>query len=142
MERPQSIIWFERLFLGSLALGSLNSILNWSAIQAVVAATPNSELLPSWFTFATMAFGIGSNLLLWFFIARKGAVVAKWILVVLIGIGILSLPTVFATPYPLHMKLISLINFALQGAAIFMLFRPDTVEWFGGKKQNISDHFD
>jgi hypothetical protein len=73
MERPQSIVWFERLYLGAMAIGILNSIVNWSAMQERIAATPNSAMLPSWFVPATMAIGLLITLVLWYFVARRGA---------------------------------------------------------------------
>ena len=46
MERPQSIITFERCYLGAVALGLANNALNWTNMQEQMAATPNSQLLP------------------------------------------------------------------------------------------------
>jgi hypothetical protein len=132
MERPHSIVWFERLYLGGVALGLLNTVANWSAMQAQVAATPGSAILPPWFTIATVAVGIAINLLLWFFIARQGSVVAKWILVVLYAIGLIGVAMTLATGQrPPTLNAFAALVFALQTAAVVMLFRPDAKPWFG-----------
>jgi hypothetical protein len=72
MTRPNSIIWFERVFLGSLLLGLVNSVLTWSSMTAQMAATPGAGMLGSNFLIGSMAIGIIINLLLWYFIARRG----------------------------------------------------------------------
>lgn len=142
MQRPQSILWFERTYLGSVALGLLNSALNWSLVEEQLAATPNSALLPSWFVPVTMAISIGINLLLWYFIARRGSVVAKWILVVLFAIGILGVVSMaVGGTTPPTFNVVAVIALVLQVVAVVMLFRPDTKPWFGGNKQDLDKTF-
>lgn len=132
MERSQSIVWFERLYLGGVVLGLLNTVMNWSTMQAQVAAQPGSAILPPWFTGATVAIGIGINVLLWFFIARQGSVVAKWILVVLYAIGLIGIAMTLAMGQrPPTLNAFAALVFALQTAAVVMLFRPDNKAWFG-----------
>ncbi len=140
--RPQSIINFERLYLGSMVLGLIATAINWSAIQAQVTATPGAALLPSWFLPASLVAGYAINLLLWYFIARRGAVVAKWILVIFFGIGLLYLPGIVSGKLPAMQLVPALINTALQAAAVWMLFRPDTKPWFAGERnQDLGDTF-
>lgn len=135
MDRPQSIIWFERLYLGGVMLGLMNTAINWPTVQAQVAAQPNAGLLPAWFPYATVAIGIGINLILWHFVAQRGAVVAKWILTVLFALGALSMAWMFATGMvPPTVNIVSIIVVLLHAAAVFMLFRPDTRPWFGEAK--------
>lgn len=132
MERPQSIIWFERCYLGGVMLGLMNTAINWPAVQAQVSAAPNSGLLPSWFSYATLAIGLGINIVLWFFVAQKGSVVAKWIVTILFGIGALSMAYVLAMGLiPPTFNVVSVVTLLLQAIAVFMLFRPDTRTWFG-----------
>ncbi|UVO54167.1 hypothetical protein [Sphingomonas sp. SUN039] len=146
MERPQSIVWFERLYLGAAAVGILNSVVNWSAMQERIAATPNSAMLPSWFVPATMGVGLLITLLLWFFVARRGSVVAKWIVTVLFVIGLIGVPTLITgvssgliTPLQ---AAFSLVTFAMNAAAVVMLFRPDAKPWFGGAgRTDLTDTF-
>jgi hypothetical protein len=146
MERPQSIVWFERLYLGAMAIGILNSIVNWSAMQERIAATPNSAMLPSWFVPATMAIGALITLVLWYFVARRGSVVSKWIVTVLFVVGLIGVPTVITgvssgliTPLQ---AAFSLVTFVMNAAAVVMLFRPDAKPWFEGIRSNdLTDTF-
>jgi hypothetical protein len=145
MERPQSIVWFERSYLGALALGLVNNALNWTAMQERMAAAPNSALLPSWFLPVALGIGILISLLLWFFIARRASVVAKWIVVVLFVIGLIGVPGIVTglqsgliTPL---MAAFALIAFGLNGFAVWTLFRSDTKAWFSGQATDLTDTF-
>jgi hypothetical protein len=145
MERPQSIITFERCYLGGVALGLANNALNWSNMQEQMAATPNSQLLPDWFLPATIGVGLVITLLLWYFVARRASTVAKWILVVFFAIGLLGLPGIVAGVSsgliaPL-MAIVGLITLALNAIAVWMLFRPDAKLWFAGQKTSLTDTF-
>jgi F0F1-type ATP synthase membrane subunit c/vacuolar-type H+-ATPase subunit K len=130
--RPASIILFERLYLGAIGIGLINAALSWSQTQAMMA---NPEVNPAGFgtgfILTTMAFSVAIPLLLWYFIARRGSNIAKWILVVLFGIGlIMMLATLGGAAAPSGLSLIiTLVITALQGVAIFMLFKPDAVAW-------------
>jgi hypothetical protein len=145
MERPQSIITFERCYLGGVALGLANNALNWSNMQEQMAATPNSQLLPDWFLPATIGVGLVITLLLWYFVARRASTVAKWILVVFFAIGLLGLPGIIAGVSsgliaPL-MAIVGLITMALNATAVWMLFRPDAKLWFAGQPTSLTDTF-
>jgi hypothetical protein len=134
--RPKSIIWFERFFLGAWLLGLLNTVLNWDTMMRTALKQPGvAEVGPALqvMLMVSAAVGLLIPLLLWFFIARKGSVVAKWILVVLYAIGVLSFlfnlvsGNLAIRPLTALPALIAL----LQLAAVFMLFQPDTKPWFG-----------
>lgn len=135
MERPQSIIWFERSYLGAVAVGLVNTATNWSGVQEQIAATPNSELLPSWFFGATIAVGLAINLTLWYFVARRGSVVAKWIVTVFFAIGLLGvLRAATSESVPPTLNVFAVVALVLQAVAVFMLFRGDAKPWFSGNK--------
>ncbi len=141
MDRPASIVSFERLYLASLAIGAIGTAINWSTMQAQIAADPNSAMLPSWFMPVTLFVSFSISLALWYFAARRGAVVAKWILVVLFGFGVIGiLMTIFA-PGPILMKFITGVNFVLQGLSVWMLFKPDANQWFAGEWSDKKDIF-
>ena len=132
MDRPQSIVWFERLYLGGVAIGLANTLINWSSMQEQIAATPNSEMLPDWFFGVTMALGIGINLLLWYFVARRGSVVAKWIVTIFFALGLIGiLRTLGSDMAAPGTTAIAIAVLVVQAGAVFMLFRPDTKAWFG-----------
>jgi hypothetical protein len=145
MGRPQSIITFERCYLGAVALGLANNAFNWTNMQEQMAATPNSQLLPDWFLPATIAIGVVITLLLWYFIAHRASVVAKWIVVVFFAIGLLGLPGIITglstgliTPV---MAAVGLVTLTLNAIAVWMLFRPDAKAWFAGEQTDMRDTF-
>lgn len=79
-----------------------------------------------------IAIGVVIALLLWFFIARRGSNVAKWILVVFTVFAIGSLVLGFTTGAVILDAggIVRLVAVALQTAAVAFLFRPDAAAWF------------
>lgn len=137
MTRPQSIIWFERCFLGAIGIGIINSALNWSKIQAAVDATPGAAGLPAGFMIGTIVIGLIINLVLWYFAARRGANVAKWIIVVLFGLGLLGLVRTLTSGVAAPtMNVFAYVALALQAVGVWMLFRPDAKAWFAGRRDD------
>jgi hypothetical protein len=143
MSRPQSIIWFERCFLASIALGTMNTAISWSRVRDMVGATEGAAILPSWFLPVTLIVGVGINLLLWYFVARRGATVAKWIVVVFFGLSVLSIARVLLSGIvPPTLNIFAGVAFVLQAVAIWMLFRPDAKAWFAGdRNENLTNTF-
>ncbi len=141
MERPQSIVNFERCYLGAMVVGLLGSALNWSIIQGQLAASPGAALLPGWLMPAMIFISLTINLLLWYFAARKGAVVAKWIIVIFFAFSLLSLPGMVSGILPMRMVVFSLVGIVLNAVAVWMLFRPDSKPWFEGVRPNLTDTF-
>ena len=152
MERPQSIIWFERFYLGALGIGFLNTAFSWSSRQARLAVLPNSQNLPSWFvsvvSISTLVFGLAISLLLWHFVARRGSPVAKIFVVIFFVFGLLGLVWLPGLVSSVRIGLISpitalvsIFRFILNGAAVWMLFRPDTKSWFDKKTPDLTETF-
>jgi len=136
MERPKSIVNFERCYLGAVLVGLINVALNWSAMQETTQVRQANAMMGNASTTimaASMIFGLVISGLLWFFTARKGSVVAKWIVVVFFAFSILSLLSGFAmhTYVSTLQMVLTLVGFALNAAAVWMLFQPDTRPWFG-----------
>jgi hypothetical protein len=133
--RPVSIIWFERLFLASIVLGLANSILVWEESMATITADPVLASLGATFLIVTMAISEGINLLLWYFIARRAANVAKWILVVLTLVSLAGTAMLLATAtYPTGLEgVVTTIVLGLYLVSVGMLFRSDAREWFERK---------
>jgi hypothetical protein len=141
MDRPQSIVNFERSYLGAMVVGLLSSAFNWSLIRGQVAATPGASILPSWFMPVTILVSLAINLLLWYFAARKGAVVAKWIIVVFFVLSLVGLPGMFSGIMPMRVVIFAIVSFLLNAIAVWMLFRPDAKAWFAGDRINLKDTF-
>lgn len=130
--RPQSIIYFERIVLLTLALGVVNSWLSWD--QAVAAVSARGFGIG--FILAIEGVVIAVYLLLLWFIGRRGSVAAKWIYVVFTVAGLI---VVLADPrqllaYGAAPAAISIVQSLLSLVAVWLLFRPDARRWFGGKR--------
>jgi Na+/proline symporter len=129
--RPSSIIWFERLFLASIAVGVLNSALIFPSLAASQPVSPA-------FLIGTIVVGVAINLALWWFAARRGSNAARIILTILFALGLASvLFTLTMGTYPPGTAgLLSGINWVLQVAAVVFLYRPDANAWFRGTRDH------
>lgn len=114
MARPKSIVWFERLYLGSWVVSLLALAITWNATLEKLALDPSARRLGMGMMtnilIAGVCFGGLITLVLWYFTARQHSVVAKWFVVV----------------------------FALHAAAVVMLFRRDARIWFGEIRDDAS----
>jgi hypothetical protein len=134
--RPHSIVMFERLFLASLALSLLGSLLAFDAVVDEMTRDPAVQQmgLGGGFVGAVLAIGLVVYLLLWFLIARKASNIAKWILVVFVAIGVISLLVSMTQGFTADLPtLLGLVNYALELAAVSFLFRSDAVAWLTGE---------
>ena len=130
--RPNSIVTFERLYLASLVLGLINNLLNWENASQILATDPNAARLGPGFLVLTMGGGFLVSLLFWYFTARKASSVAKWIITVFFGLGLLALPMSLGSLPSLNLA-ISGIALIMQGYAVYLVFRPDAKQWFSSK---------
>ncbi|MDO7841050.1 hypothetical protein [Sphingomonas immobilis] len=146
MERPVSIVWFERCYLGALVLGVLNTALSWNTLMAQMAAQPNADKFGAGFGATVMiislAIGVGISLLLWFLAARKHSVVAKWIITVFFVLGVLGLLfQIIGKTFPSGIAgVVTVVAWVLNLIAVYQLFKPDTEVWFGEKKPDQGGH--
>ena len=137
MERPASIVTFERCYLGAWIVGLINTALNWNRTVTMMAANPATTQMGPGFGTTMLAGGlvIGAaiTLVLWYFVAKRGSVVAKWIVTVLFAFGLISfLWSLAMARISLGVSgIIGVVTMVLQAIAVFMLFRPDTKAWFG-----------
>lgn len=126
--RPQSIVNFERAVLASLGLGVLNSWVSWDrSVATVTAAGVGASSI-----IGIQAVMIALILLLVWFVARKASPVAKWIYVVITGLGLVAslvgLPQVMKTG-ALSVAL-TIVQTLLSIYSLWLLFRPDAKSWF------------
>jgi uncharacterized membrane protein len=126
--RPKSIVLFERLVLLSILLGIINTILVWDQLNAQVAVTGATAST----VMAIQAVTIVLYLLLIWFISRKGSPIAKWIYVVLAGIGLVASLTGIGQAFAMGTVsgVISIASTVLTLVTIWLLFRPDAKAWF------------
>ena len=141
--RPPSIVMFERLFLASLALSVVSLIINYDLRIEQLAAEPAlAELgIGGGLVLGMAAIGYAIYVLLWYFIARKASNVAKWVLVVLLALNLVSLLGALVGPWDLA-TYIGLAVYALEIAAIAYLFHADAVDWLRGEWNTDPTTFD
>lgn len=139
--RPKAIILFERFFLAMIVVNLINGFANFDRTLGQIKASPEAAaMFGSGFLIATIAIAALINLLLWYFVARRGSVIAKWIVVVFFGIVLLTfVASLGALKLPL--ALITISALILQALAVYMLFRPDAVAWLRGERADTPDTF-
>lgn len=133
--RPASIVNFDRLYLVATALGLVNSLMSIDSLQARIAAMPELRAMHvgSGFVYLSIAVSVGIPLLLWFLVAHRRSVVAKWILVGFTALAILNLPASLRQ-IGAGGGLGVLTNVAvdvLRVVALSFLFRADAKAWLG-----------
>ncbi|MDP8914459.1 MAG: hypothetical protein M3N39_12910 [Pseudomonadota bacterium] len=140
--RPKSIVTFEWLVLLYLAIGVLYAYLVWDQTMASLKA--QGAALGSGAIITIQAITVALYLLLVWFISRKGSPVAKWIYVVLGGLGlVLGLvgiqQTISLGTLPL---ILAIAQYVLTLITIWLLFRPDSKAWFSDGRGGVdSDTF-
>ncbi|MGB5724583.1 MAG: hypothetical protein WBM39_09205 [Parasphingorhabdus sp.] len=130
--RPLSIIWFERLFLASLALSFIDILVHRDAYLGTVDV---SDELGQIFVLATIVatvFWFGIEILIWFFIAHRASNLAKWINVVLLILS-LGLAVPYISEFSPSENFFTALTLSLLTGAILCLFRPDARIWFQSK---------
>ena len=132
--RPRSIILFEQLFLVSLVLSLVPLVLGYGAATAAWSNDPNvrSVGLGPGFLIGAMVVDYAVYLLLWYLVARKASNVAKWILVVGVVLSLIAVPSLLRGPWTL-LTIIGLLVYALEIAAVVLLFKADAKAWLKGE---------
>ncbi len=137
MYRPDSIVYFERFFGASILVSVLATIITWNEItmefERESAGIQSATALG--FIIATFVVTLLILSALWYGIARRASNVAKWIYVVLTGLGtLLTIASLFEPTEFGGLSLAgSLLSTALSVASIVCLFRADAIAWLTGK---------
>ncbi len=132
--RPGSIILFERLFLASIALTALDAILSFdNSVARMERDTAMAAL--GWGAGAlaiTAVIYVLALLALGYFIARRASNSAKWVLTLIVLLGLTALPRAFAVQSGAELAIVAAANL-LALAAVACLFLPDTRKWLGSQ---------
>jgi glucan phosphoethanolaminetransferase (alkaline phosphatase superfamily) len=136
MERPVSIIWFERCYLGAVALGLFNTALSWNQSLQRLSENPGANQLGPSFASTMLLVGtaisIAISLALWFFTARRRAIVAKWFVTAFFLLTLIATLSAAATGtiQPGVSGVLAIVALVLNAVAVWQLFRPDARTWF------------
>ena len=133
MTRPPSIVNFERCYRGGVLLGWIATALNWKHMQDKVAVQQTEAMVGAWYMPTILAISLLVNLLLWYFAARRGSKVAKWIIVVFFVLACFGVAMNMARhDFPPGLAgVASVAAFVINAIAVWLLFRPDAKAWFG-----------
>ena len=126
MTRPASIVWFERLYLGSLAISFVQLVATWKETPALASLDHTLGVIAG-----VVALVFGLYLLLGLLVARKGSNIAKWAIVVLYVFGLVPAVGMFNSGHLSGWDLVGLAAFAIQGVAIGFSFSPSARAWMG-----------
>lgn len=131
--RPKSIEHFALVYVAIIVVGLASTALSWNDMLAQVSVQQMMAQIGAASVYIVAGVGLAIQLLLWFFISRRGSVIAKWIFVVLTAFAIISgvwgLATTGASSW--LSAILGVTMLVLQVIGIWLLFRPDTPEWFG-----------
>ncbi len=134
--RPASIVWFERLYLGSLLIGVVQSVIGWK--DAIALASPAFLLTVQAVVFA---FLVGLILL----VSRERSNVAKWINVVLFVLGLPVIVSLLVTEKQVGSALLAIVQTLMQGIGLGLLFTASARAWLGrtpGAEAELRTTFD
>lgn len=127
--RPASIISFERFFLAALAVDLLAFVLTFSATLAEFSKPPvslNAGTLIAFYAVCAAIF-----LALWYFVAQRRSVIAKWIVSIwfVIASCLLAVSLFNGEFFGLPVYL-GWLAYGLRAKATSDLFKPDADAWF------------
>lgn len=131
--RPKSIEQFALVYAAVIIAGLVSTALSWNDMLAQVSVQRMMAQFGSASVYVVAAIGLLIQLLLWYFITRRGSVVAKWIFIVLTGLALCSglWGLVMSGATSVVIGVLGAAMLILQAIAIWLLFRPDTPAWFG-----------
>jgi len=138
--QPESIRKFTLFYLGSLVVSLVATFVGYDVLMAQLDAQSAATGLAmgSGTVMAGIVLNVAITLLLWYLVARKGFVIAKWIIVLFFLFTLVtSISGIFAGGLAVHEGL-SLLAIVLQAAAVYFLFQPDAKAWFSGNRAAAS----
>lgn len=128
--RPKSILLFERVELVAILLGIVGAVIGMDRTVAMVQQFGFDR----GFVIGVQAVSVLVMLLLLYFIARRGSIVAKWIFVVFVIAGAINILLNFGVVLAQGASaFLSIAQLLLQLLGVFLLFRPDARAWFDRK---------
>lgn len=129
--RPKSIQLFERLYLASIALYVIATVVDWNIVVTAANAVPGVGGAGAVITGGVLAGVVLARLAIWYFVAKTGSVVARWLAVALFLLNLWGIAdTIMLVGQGRTGAAVSLGSLIVELAAIIMLFRADAKPWF------------
>lgn len=137
--KPRSIVRFEWLYLAGVAAWLVAAMVKFS-----VVGIPSRPPLP--FIVLGLALVVALQAFIWFFIARRGSNLVRWLLCVFVVFALLGLPDSWAKGLQIGMvyAALSISPTILQTAALLMLYGKGARLWLSHKgriPEIVSDVF-
>ena len=141
MNRPASIVLFEKLYIAVIVIGVIGVALSWNSLSAMAETQPGvPESMGSGILIGAPFFNITFlplviPLLLLYFIARRASNIAKWIFVILTAFSVYSFIATLSNPMvPKGLLLaVNVVSLALTLYCAWLLFKPDAKAWLESK---------
>ena len=133
MARPPSIVTFERCYLATIIIGVINNVINWQRLQAMPQVQRAVAGIGDWYILSLTALTVIVPLALLYFAGRRRSVVAKWIITIFFALALILIlfAVLLGRIAPGIGGVLSVAGFVFQAIAVYMLFRPDALAWFG-----------
>ncbi|MGZ3197388.1 MAG: hypothetical protein ACXWJC_12530 [Croceibacterium sp.] len=136
--KPATIRRFDLFYLAWVALTVIDFLIRRDTYVSQIddaasgSGAGNGFILGS--TFVTVTFAVWTLvlLLLWYLVSQKRSTIAKWIVVLLVLLGIFSLPDFFRHAFAAT-EIVSLLGFITSVVAAYSLFGPGAKAWFAGE---------
>jgi hypothetical protein len=126
--RPESIVWFERLYLGSLLIGLVQAVVEW---EDSIREVPPAVVL------AIDAFVFGLGITLTLLVSRKRSNVAKWVNVLLFALYLpLLLYAVVTEPSNVWTP-VGFVETSMQATGLGLLFTASARAWLTSKAEQL-----
>ena len=136
MNRPASIVLFEKLYIAVIVIGVIGVALSWSSLTAMADSQPGlPQSAASGILIGALIFGFLIPILLLYFIARRASNIAKWIFVVLTAFSLYSFVAGLSNPQmPKGLLLAAnVVSLLLTLYCAWLLFQPDAKAWLESK---------
>lgn len=136
MNRPQSFKNFDRLYLGSIAVGVIGALLTFGELSDLMAtemAGQGMESASDGLLIGGLAFGVAVNLALWFLVSVLRIGLVKWVLAVFVAYAAIMFVISISAQSPISMVFAAASN-AMAVASMWFLFRPESTAWLKARK--------
>lgn len=125
--RPWSIVDFERIMFGTIALGAIKTWLDWDLLMTLGEnlgeSNPRTSAL---FTLAFTMVLLGGLTLL---VSRRRSRIAMWFSIAMFALGLPAMIAIFAHGVPMGSWFLTVMQTVGQLAAYGLLFTPSARHW-------------
>lgn len=127
VEKPTSIIWFNRLFLASAVVGVENILAHYGLLRGMAIAQGSSPAGPM----LGIVLVLLEYLIFRYFIVRRGSNIARWAFVAVTAFSVAMVPLNFPAVFGVGRVYAAadIVSYVFELAAGMMLFRKDAVRW-------------